>query len=85
MLFPELLSVDDISLCGTLEYEFKSPDQLTSSTMLFSDTAQALAPFAVDPSLDGIITLVKEAPSDNSAPIEVTIQTNDYNQALPYS
>ena len=49
--------------------------------MLYSETAGAEVPFAVDPSFSGIVTLVRDAPTDNSAPMEVEIQTNNYMDA----
>ena len=81
MLFPQLDSVDDISLCGPIIYELKDPNQLTSTTMLYSEAESIDMPFNLDPTFAGIVTLVRDAPTDNSAPIEVVIQTNNYMDA----
>ena len=85
MLFPQLDSIDHFSLCGPIEYELKDPALLASTTMLFSETAGVEVPFAVDPTFTGIVTLVRDAPTDNSAPMEVEIQTDNYMDAYGVS
>ena len=84
MLFPLLDSVDDASLCGPIQYELKSPDQTFDTAMLMSDSTGQLQAYFLDPLLENIVTLVKEAPTDNSAPLEVEIWTEDYQAATPH-
>ena len=71
MLFPYLSSSDDISLCGPIRYELMDPN--SSETVQLQSSSGSVT-YSLNSAVDEFVQLVKEAPDDNSSPIELLIE-----------
>ena len=71
MLFPNLSSSDDISLCGPIRYELLDPE---SSETVSLQSSSGSVTYSLNSAVDEFVKFVRVAPDDNSSPIKLEIE-----------